>query len=301
MNQIATISPNRQTLIGTMAASYNMEPKAFADAVRATCMPANASNEEFAAFLMVAKEYDLNPITREIYAFPKKGGGIQPIVGIDGWMNLINSHPKCDGVEFDDHFDEKRNLTAITCRIYRKDRSRHTSVTEYMDECKRPTEPWQKWPARMLRHKAAIQCARYAFGFAGIIDPEEAERSPEVITGAVVAPPPPVKLDGIDPIPDLDLDAEILDPAEIVPETGDQAAAIMDGEPFDIEAFLSELDDSMATASTEEAVIEVWDGYDVEATLCENEETLQRAFDLRKKQVARVLRDTLNMHPLNAG
>ena len=28
----------------------------------------------------------------------------------------------------------------------------------------------------MLRHKALIQCARYAFGFAGLIDPDEAER-----------------------------------------------------------------------------------------------------------------------------
>jgi hypothetical protein len=26
------------------------------------------------------------------------------------------------------------------------------------------------------RHKAMIQCARYAFGFAGIVDPDEAER-----------------------------------------------------------------------------------------------------------------------------
>jgi hypothetical protein len=28
----------------------------------------------------------------------------------------------------------------------------------------------------MLRHKAAIQAARYAFGFAGIMEPDEAER-----------------------------------------------------------------------------------------------------------------------------
>jgi hypothetical protein len=28
----------------------------------------------------------------------------------------------------------------------------------------------------MLRHKAAIQCGRYAFGLSGIIDPDEAER-----------------------------------------------------------------------------------------------------------------------------
>lgn len=274
MNQVATISPGRQSLIGAMASTYNMEPKAFADTIRSTCLPATASNEEFAAFLMVAKEYGLNPITREIYAFPKKGGGIQPIVGIDGWMNLINSHPQCDGVEFDDQFDDKNNLTAITCRIFRKDRGRPTMVTEYMNECKRPTEPWQKWPARMLRHKAAIQCARYAFGFAGIIDPEEAERSPEVITGRVVAPPPPQIAKPAE-------EAETVDPTEIVEETGEAIEDIQDGEAFDLDAFLTELDAAMATSKDEDQVIEIWDGFDVEATLTGDDEALQRAFDLR--------------------
>ena len=59
-------------------------------------------------------------------------------------------------------------------------------VTEWMDECRREpfktregreiTGPWQSHPKRMLRHKAMIQCARLAFGFAGIYDKDEAER-----------------------------------------------------------------------------------------------------------------------------
>ena len=217
MNNVAVIEPQqrKRSLIETMSASYSMDPQAFAKTVRATCMPQNSTDEEFAAFLLVAHQHRLNPVTREIYAFPKKGGGIQPIVGIDGWMTLINSHPNFDGMEFDDNLDNKGNIASITCRIYRKDRTRPVVVTEYMEECKRPTEPWQKWPARMLRHKAAIQGARYACGFAGIIDQDEAERSPEVITGNVTAPPPALKR----------VDA---DPAEIVPETGEATDAILD-------------------------------------------------------------------------
>lgn len=168
--------PVRASLIADMAMRYNMEPKAFVDTLRATVVPPKATNEEFAAFLMVAKEYSLNPITKEIYAFPKQGGGIQPIVSVDGWANLINSHPQCDGFEFEDKFSSDGNLVSITCRIYRKDRSRPTTATEYMAECKRPTSTWGQWPRRMLRHKALIQAARYAFGFAGIVDPDEAER-----------------------------------------------------------------------------------------------------------------------------
>lgn len=286
MSQVATIEP-RPSLIATMARAYNMDPKQFADAVRATCMPANASNEEFAAFLMVAKEYDLNPITREIYAFPKKGGGIQPIVGIDGWMNLINSHPQCDGLEFEDAFDEKKNLTSITCRIFRKDRGRATMVTEYMDECKRPTEPWTKWPARMLRHKAAIQCARYAFGFAGIIDPEEAERSPEVITGTVVAPPPPAaQIAG-------PAEGEVIDHAEVAGETGEATDAIVEGEAVDYGDYFERLQEAMNGAKDAASVEEVWNDFDAEATFQSDADSLELATNIKQRQLTK-------LHPMNA-
>lgn len=283
MNQVAKIEPARPSLIATMARAYNMDPKQFADAVRATCMPANASNEEFAAFLMVAKEYDLNPITREIYAFPKKGGGIQPIVGIDGWMNLINSHPQCDGIEFDDKFDDKKHLSAITCRIFRKDRGRPTMVTEYMDECKRPTEPWQKWPARMLRHKAAIQCARYAFGFAGIIDPEEAERSPEVITGAVMAPPPPVQITG-----------PKTEAIEVTTEDGTVVEAVQEVEAVDYGDLFERLQEAMDGARDAASVEEVWNDFDPEATFQDDADSLELAMMIKHRQLTKI-------SPINAG
>jgi len=164
----------KKSLLATMANKYEMEPAAFANTLKATVMPGNVSNEQFAGFLMVAKEYDLNPLTKEIYAFPSKGG-IQPIVSIDGWMKMINSHPDFDGLEFSDILDNGK-LVAITARMYRKDRAHPVEVTEYMSECRRETPTWKQWPARMLRHKAAIQAARYAFGFSGIYDPDEAAR-----------------------------------------------------------------------------------------------------------------------------
>lgn len=255
MSNVATLEQPKRSILVAMSSDYGMEPAAFEATLRATVVPPNTSKEQFAAFLLVAKQYGLNPITKEIYAFPTKSGGIQPIVGIDGWMNLINSNPSADGLEFKDELDKDGKLVSITAILHRKDRSHPTVVTEYMDECRRPTEPWTKWPARMLRHKAAIQCARYAFGFAGIIDPEEAERSPEVITGEVVAPPPPA--------------AQIALPEPVV-----------DVEPFDPEAFLDELQTGLLAANSEETVTEVWDGYAVEEKLTDDAH-LQRAFDAR--------------------
>lgn len=177
MNQIVQLP--KRSLVDSMAAKYDMEPGAFVNAIKATVIKGDCSNEQFAAFLMVAKEYDLNPLTKEIYAFPDRGG-ITPIVSIDGWMNLINSHPQFDGMEFTDTHDDSGKLSAVECRMFRKDRNRPVSVIEYMSECFRQTDPWKKWPNRMLRHKAAIQCARYAFGFSGIMEPDEYERMKDV-------------------------------------------------------------------------------------------------------------------------
>jgi phage recombination protein Bet len=249
MNQVAQIQ--RPSLIAKLASVYNLEPTKFANIVKSTCMPSNkpVSDEEFAAFLMVADKHNLNPITREIYAFPKKGGGIQPIVSIDGWMTLINSHADFDGMEFNDALNDKGELVSITCSMYRKDRTRPVSVTEYMNECKRATEPWQKWPARMLRHKAAIQAARYAFSFSGIIEPEEAERSPDVITEKVVAPPPPVTIDA-----DLD---------------------------FDPNDYFDELRDNINASQTPDELDEQWKHYMPEEQLKNFPDHLEQAFKMK--------------------
>ncbi len=166
----------KKSLIVSMAEKYSMEAHQFANTIKATCLPKEATDEQFAAFLMVANEHQLNPLTKEIYAFPAKGGGIQPIVGVDGWARIMNSHPQFDGIEFEDEVDEKGEIYRITAVIYRKDRSHPTRVTEYMGECKRNTDTWKNWPARMLRHKAMIQCCRIAFGFTSIIEPDEFER-----------------------------------------------------------------------------------------------------------------------------
>lgn len=129
-----------------------------------------ANYDQLVSLVIVANQYGLNPFTREIYAFPSKGS-ITPIVSVDGWSRIINDNPQCDGIQF-----EQDDVSA-TCKIYRKDRNHPTIVTEYLDECFMSTSPvWKKYPKRMLRHKALIQCARVAFGFSGIYDEDEAHR-----------------------------------------------------------------------------------------------------------------------------
>jgi phage recombination protein Bet len=162
-------------LVIKMAEKQDLDPQAYASTVMKTCFSGNTTPEQFMAFLMIAREHGLNPITREIFAFESRGK-VMPIVSIDGWLKIINEHPQFNGMQFVDTIDDDSCLISITCKIHRRDRDLPTEVTEYLDECKMNTEPWKKWPARMLRHKATIQAARYAFGFAGIYDQDEAQR-----------------------------------------------------------------------------------------------------------------------------
>lgn len=158
------------TLTAKLASQLNMgDGSDLIDTLKATAFKGQVSDSQMVALLTVANQHGLNPWTKEIYAFPDRQNGIVPVVGVDGWSRIINSHSQFDGMTFEQD-DE-----TCTCHIYRKDRSHPTSVTEFMSECRRETQPWKTHPKRMLRHKAMIQAARLAFSFAGIYDPDEAE------------------------------------------------------------------------------------------------------------------------------
>ena len=162
------------------------------------------SDEQMHALLVVANQYQLNPFTREIFAFPDKNNGIVPVVSVDGWASMVNRHPDMDGLEFiysDQEWVTYDNAKLcppwIECVIFRKDRSHPVRIREYLDEVYRPpfqgidknnrpytvNGPWQSHTKRLHRHKSLIQCSRIAFGFVGIYDEDEAER---IIEGEVI-------------------------------------------------------------------------------------------------------------------
>ena len=181
----------RPSLVQKMADRFGVDAEKLLATLKSTAFklkdkdgrPQEVSNEQMMALLVVADQYGLSPFTKEIYAYPDKGG-IVPVVGVDGWSRIINEKPELDGVDF--RFSEEtlphKGITChawIECVIYRKDRAHPTVIREYFAEVVRklnyPT-PWDTHPNRMHRHKALIQCARIAFGFVGIFDQDEAER-----------------------------------------------------------------------------------------------------------------------------
>lgn len=170
MNNVSTIKP--ASISARMAERFGVDPAEMMQTLKATAFKGQVSDAQMQALLIVADQHGLNPWTKEIYAFPDKGG-IVPVVGVDGWARIINENKQFDGMDFE------QDAESCTCIIHRKDRSHPIKVTEWLSECRRETQPWKSHPRRMLRHKAMIQCARLAFGFTGIYDEDEAERITE--------------------------------------------------------------------------------------------------------------------------
>lgn len=168
-NAATQVKPVAQPRTALQIMSDNLKvPSAMLKQTLRSTVFAKCNDDEFLALIVVANEYGLNPLLKEIFAFPSKGGGITPMVSIDGWIRIMNEHPAFDGIDFDFVHDEKGGIEAVEAIIYRKDRNQPVRVMEFLDENFRNTEPWKMMPRRMLRHRALIQAVRIAFGFSGI-------------------------------------------------------------------------------------------------------------------------------------
>ena len=190
----------KTSALAIMASRINVEPSKLLSTLKSTVFK-NASDDELLALVVVANEYGLSPFLKELYAFPAKGGGIVPIVSVDGWNKMLLRQESFDGIEFD--FAETEDGKPVTCTatIYLKNRSRPVKVTEYFAECHRNTDPWNNMPHRMLRNRTLCQASRLAFGFSGVNIEDEiidiaatvTDVSPKALPAARVEIPQPAQ------------------------------------------------------------------------------------------------------------
>ena len=170
------------TAIQTLSVSMGVSQEEVVDVIKGMIISSKnqhgaiATNAEMAVVSSVCAKYDLNPLVSECAAFVS-GGKLSVVVMIQGWYRIVNRQPDFDGVEFEDKLDSNGGIIATTCVMYLKNRSRPVRVTEYLSECRQErSDVWKKYPFRMLRHKAYIQCAKMAFGISEVIDDDEASR-----------------------------------------------------------------------------------------------------------------------------
>lgn len=178
----------QHSLVGEIADRFGVNADRFLATLRDTCFrldQGEVTNAQMLQLLAVVRAHNLNPFTKELFAFRDKWGRVVPVVSVDGWSRIINDHPMFDGVEFRYADDIVTPPGGKPCPawceavLHRKDRRVPIVVREYLDEVYQQGKvpgPWQTHTKRFLRHKALIQGARLAFGFAGIHDEDEAQR-----------------------------------------------------------------------------------------------------------------------------
>lgn len=223
---ISAAKTQTQGLIARLAGKFGVEPnrllKCLTTQVFKQADGRQPSNEELMVLLLVCENFGLNPFSREIYAFRGKSGDIVPVVSLDGWAKIVRSQKDFNGVSF--RFSETAVKVAgcsqelpefVECAMRLKGVDDPIVIQEFMIECFNEKSPvWRKWPRRMLRTRAFIQCARLAFSLTGLYD--EGEDFAEDISAIAAAPQarePQVQQPVIaqTSVPKLALDREKLD------------------------------------------------------------------------------------------
>jgi hypothetical protein len=228
----------------------------------------------------------------------------RPTIWGDGAIGLVRGSGKCEWIK--ERIDGEGDNMVAVCEVKRKGEADPIKAAFSVADAKKASlwgkqGPWQQYPKRMLTMRARAFCLRDAFADVlrglGIAEEVQDHQPIRDITPSAPSLRPPSLSKPADPVEE----AETIEHTEVVEETGEDVEAIQDGEAFDLDAFLAELDDAMATGKTHDEVIEIWDGFDVEATLTDDEAAMQRAFDIRKPHIARALRSEIAAHPVNAG
>lgn len=186
-----------QGLIARLAGKFGVEPnrllRCLTTQVFKQADGRQPSNEELMVLLLVCENFGLNPFNREIYAFRGKSGDIVPVVSLDGWAKIVRSQKDFNGVTF--AFSSNTVKVSgcaqelpefVECAMRLKGVDEPIVIQEFMVECFNDKSPvWRKWPRRMLRTRAFIQCARLAFSLTGLYD--EGEDFAEDLSGVVAA------------------------------------------------------------------------------------------------------------------
>lgn len=270
MNEIATI---RQPMKGNVTAII---PQSIEEVFRVSkgvvmsglapdALVKGKNPDEAAAAVAVAimsgAELGLKPMVA-LRSFTVING--RPALFGDGLINVIRQSGRAEYLRTG--CDERDGKLVGWCEAKRTDTSEDKRVEFSQTDAIKAglwqtsgSSPWAKYPQRMLAWRAAGWCLRELFGdvLGGIRDEYEAEEI-EVEQQHVIAPPPPE----VEPVED---------------------ATDIEAEPLNVDKFIDDLDAALLAADSEDTLMEVWDSYDVEATLTHDDAAMQRAFDLRKK------------------
>lgn len=168
----------------------------------------SATDDEFKTFMYLCTTYNLDPLKKEIY-FIKYAGRSTIITSRDGYLKIANLNENFDGIESDvvyqgdvltkkddgslhiaygsEHLTfDKSKLTGAFCSVFRKDRTKATTVFVSIKEYYKKDAPiWQQYTNAMILKVAEAMALKRAFAISGLVTKEEIEDK-EQIDGEVI-------------------------------------------------------------------------------------------------------------------
>ncbi|MBA3953725.1 recombinase RecT [Candidatus Dependentiae bacterium] len=158
-----------------------------------------ATEEELKTLIYLCKEYNLDPIKKEIY-FLKYGGKATILTSRDGYLKIANLNEQFDGLESDvvyvgdkltkkddgslhieyspEHLSfDKTKLMGAFCSVFRKDRRKATTVfVSLKDYYKKGAPIWEQYINAMILKVAEAMALKRAFSISGLVTREEIEK-----------------------------------------------------------------------------------------------------------------------------
>lgn len=164
-----------------------------------SALPADITENELKIILYLSKEYNLDPLKKEIYLL-KYGGKSTVITSRDGYLKIANLNENFDGIESDVVYQgdkltkredgsllieygpehlifDKSKLTGAFCSVFRKDRAKATTVfVSIKDYYKRGAPIWEQYVNAMILKVAEAMALKRAFAISGLVTREEIEK-----------------------------------------------------------------------------------------------------------------------------
>lgn len=140
-----------------------------------------ASPSEFKLFLYTAAKYELDPLIKQIWCVKYGERPAAIFTGRDGFLHIAHKSNQFNGMETTPIRNDKGQLVAARCVVWRKDMTHPFTVEVPLAEYDLSVKPgqtgkpnnWNKMPETMLKKVAESQCLRRAFDISGIYSPEE--------------------------------------------------------------------------------------------------------------------------------
>lgn len=180
LDRVVAATERRQSITAEAAACLGVTPGKVCNLLRNVWKTSKGKDpltdqEMFVGLSMIAR-FELDPIAREIYVTRTKNG-LATIVGIDGWIKILDRTDHYDGFEQELIRDEKTgNVTCCVTTVYSTKRSHPARYDAFTEEYQRVSGfVAQAMPIHMLRIFSLRHAARLFVPLGGVTTAEEAD------------------------------------------------------------------------------------------------------------------------------